>query len=73
MERSVPLLNRLALYSPLARRARTGLAAYLDLARQRRALSSLDAARLDDLGLSPDAARAEADRPVWDVPDHWMK
>lgn len=39
--------------------------------RQRRALSSLDAHLLRDIGLSEEAAQAEARRPAWDVPTHW--
>ncbi|MGR3433996.1 MAG: DUF1127 domain-containing protein [Shimia sp.] len=41
------------------------------LARSRRALARLDAARLADLGLDAAAARAEAARPAWDVPAAW--
>lgn len=39
---------------------------------QRQHLATLDAHRLDDIGLSADAARAEAARPIWDVPAHWL-
>ncbi|MBI1416318.1 MAG: DUF1127 domain-containing protein [Limimaricola sp.] len=43
------------------------------VARQRRALRELDDARLNDIGLSPRQAAAEAARPVWDVPAHWLR
>lgn len=53
--------------SPLAR-----LAAALELRRQRQALAALDDSRLADLGLTRDAARTEASRPLWDAPSHWF-
>ncbi len=43
------------------------------LMHQRRALSRLDAHRLADLGLSPEDALREANRPFWDAPAHWQK
>lgn len=43
------------------------------VARQRRALARLDDRALDDIGRSPDEARAEAARPVWDVPSQWLR
>ena len=49
------------------------LAAAYDVWRQRRALARLDDAALDDIGLSARDAHAEAKRPAWDVPDHWLK
>ncbi|GGH48800.1 DUF1127 domain-containing protein [Frigidibacter albus] len=39
--------------------------------RQRRALLRLDDALLRDIGQDPLSARAEAARPIWDVPTHW--
>lgn len=41
------------------------------LHRQRRQLALLDAARLEDIGLSQTEARREADRPFWDAPSYW--
>jgi len=41
--------------------------------RQRIHLSSLDESALNDIGVTPEEARAEARRPVWDVPQHWLK
>lgn len=73
MLRSGTLLNGLSLFSPRARHSRLGLADYLGLSRQRRALGALDARRLADLGLDAHDARTEAERPFWDVPDHWIK
>lgn len=43
------------------------------VARQRRELREMDAARLEDIGLSPRQAAAEAARPAWDVPAHWLR
>lgn len=54
--------------SPLARLNRA-----LAVWRQRRQLAQLDANRLDDLGLSDRDALREANRPFWDVPDHWRR
>ena len=42
------------------------------LSAQRRALSHLDVYLLNDLGVSPEEARREAARPVWDAPSHWQ-
>ncbi|MBS8228253.1 DUF1127 domain-containing protein [Vannielia litorea] len=54
---------------------RTGLLArimgLLALRRQRRALAALDAALLKDIGVSPEDARDEAARKLWDVPPGW--
>ena len=41
------------------------------LRHQRRRLARLDDHLLADIGLTPDAARLEAERPLWDVPAHW--
>ena len=40
---------------------------------QRKELAAFDAHQLDDLGLTRDAADAEAARPVWDAPYHWIQ
>lgn len=39
--------------------------------RQRQALASLDAAALDDIGITEDQAKTEASRPIWDVTPSW--
>ncbi len=39
--------------------------------RSRRALAALDDAALQDVGLSRLEARAEVNRPFWDVPATW--
>ena len=41
------------------------------LTRQRRRLADLSDHILNDIGISRDEARREADRPAWDVPSHW--
>lgn len=43
------------------------------LRRARRDLERLDPHLLDDIGISPDRARAEAARPIWDVPPTWRQ
>lgn len=53
----------------LLRRLDLALAAHA----QRRALASLDAQRLNDLGLTPADVARECARPVWDVPAHWLR
>jgi len=55
------------------RRRRRTLADMVALRRQRRRLSQLDDAALRDIGLTRTEAEAEAQRPVWDVPGHWIK
>lgn len=64
-----------ALSLPLARASFHPVAAMaqmIELAHQRRALAHLDASALNDMGISADAAQAEAQRPFWDAPDHWQ-
>lgn len=58
-----PLRHRLSLWQRLHR--------LLALRHQRLALARLDDHLLSDIGLTPDAARIEAERPLWDVPAHW--
>lgn len=45
----------------------------LDVRAQRARLADLDASRLADIGLTPTEAGAEAARPLWDVPRHWLR
>ncbi len=54
-------------HAPLLKR----LLAWGSLMRQRRALARLDARLLDDIGVSQNAAKSEAQRPFWDAPRHW--
>lgn len=51
----------------------TRLLAVLTLHRHRTALSRLDDRLLDDIGLSQQQAKAEQDRPFWDVPPNWRQ
>ncbi|MEO0670109.1 MAG: DUF1127 domain-containing protein [Pseudomonadota bacterium] len=44
-----------------------------DVWRSRRALARLDAAGLEDIGLTRDRADNEAAKPVWDVPATWRR
>ena len=64
----------------LANTVRTGQFSFLDLARhigathrQRQNLGALDAAALNDIGLTRTQADAEATRPIWDVPPNWLR
>lgn len=41
--------------------------------RQRRALLSLDAHMLKDIGVTRRDAAVEAQKPIWDAPTHWLK
>ncbi len=52
---------------------RPGLLSLISLARQRRALSKLDDAALEDIGITRAEAEAEAARPIWDAPQNWYK
>lgn len=54
-------------------RTKPGLMGYLDLYRQRRALAKLDDSRLLDLGLTREDALREANRAIWDAPQHWYR
>ena len=49
------------------------LARLAALRRARRHLERLDDHLLEDIGISPDRARAEAARPIWDVPPTWRQ
>lgn len=52
---------------------KTRLRLLIDLYRSRRALEGLDAHQLRDIGISEDLAHAEAARPIWDVPQSWLR
>jgi uncharacterized protein YjiS (DUF1127 family) len=41
--------------------------------RQRQHLMELDAHLLADIGVTAQAAQAEADRPFWDAPESWKR
>ena len=41
--------------------------------RQRQALKTLDAARLNDIGISRAQAEDEARRAFWDAPNNWTR
>ncbi|WP_424831179.1 DUF1127 domain-containing protein [Ruegeria sp.] len=45
----------------------------LSLSKQRRDLARLDDRALEDIGVTRAEARAEAARPLWDAPNHWLK
>ena len=60
--------------SPARRQSwRTKLANLASLARSRHALRKLNAQQLADIGISKAQATQEARKPLWDVPDHWLK
>ena len=41
--------------------------------RSRQILGTLDQSRLDDIGRTPEEAKAEARKGIWDGPAHWTK
>jgi uncharacterized protein YjiS (DUF1127 family) len=45
----------------------------LRLRKSRRDLAALDAHLLSDIGLTPDQARREALRKLWDAPETWQE
>jgi uncharacterized protein YjiS (DUF1127 family) len=49
------------------------IAQVLSLQRERSHLARLDDHMLCDIGLTPDAARIESERPIWDAPQNWRK
>lgn len=63
--------------SSLPARRRLSVLGYLvnlmALYRQRKQLSELSDHLLDDIGLCRKSAQKEAERPIWDAPDHWMR
>ena len=65
------LTTRIRIPFGLPRRPRP--ADVLALWRSRRALGRLGPAQLSDIGVSREAAEAEARRPPWDVPDSWRR
>ncbi|MDQ2090029.1 DUF1127 domain-containing protein [Marimonas arenosa] len=66
--------STLARFSPWFRRPvlrGPQLSALLSLRRQREQLARLDTDALADIGVTRNAALAEARRPFWDAPEHW--
>lgn len=49
------------------------LSRMLETRRQRLHLRDLSEHRLKDIGITKEEARAEANRPVWDVPLTWLR
>ncbi|MFK7837899.1 MAG: DUF1127 domain-containing protein [Sulfitobacter sp.] len=41
--------------------------------RSRQQLAALEDHMLEDIGITQKAARTEANRPLWDVPAHWLQ
>jgi len=58
---------------PKRRSGQGFLQSLVALSRQRRDLKRLDDRALADIGVSREDAIAEANRPVWDAPEHWYK
>jgi uncharacterized protein YjiS (DUF1127 family) len=44
---------------------------FFTIARQRRALATLEPHLLKDIGVTPAQVDQEAAKPGWDVPNHW--
>lgn len=49
------------------------LTSLLALRRARARLKTLEPHLLRDIGLTDEAAAYEANRPVWDAPNHWIR
>lgn len=49
------------------------LSRMIETRRQRLDLGRLSKHRLKDIGISKDEARAESERPAWDVPATWRR
>ncbi len=45
----------------------------IDLRASRIRLGQLDPHLLRDIGIAPDQAMAEAEKPFWDAPDRWLR
>ncbi|WP_428650219.1 DUF1127 domain-containing protein [Roseibium sp.] len=60
-------VSRLSFRGPLWRTIFARLGLWMQTARTRRQLLELSPAELKDLGLTSEAARAEACRPFWDT------
>lgn len=60
-----------------AQRRRKGffhqLSQLFSLQQQRRKLATYDDRILDDIGIDRATAEAEAARPIWDVPQTWLR
>lgn len=71
------ILSLSASHAPLHRSGRFSVLSWLmasvDAWRSRRQLESLDAHMLEDIGINHSQARAEANRPIWDVPSYWLQ
>jgi len=61
-----------AIHNPIADLFRY-VALGFSAAEQRRQLAALDDKMLRDIGLTREAANAEARRPGWDVPHSWLR
>ncbi len=59
--------------NPSAKGMLRKLLTFLSIRRERRALQSLDAHLLDDIGQSQQKANAEALRATWDAPNRWLR
>ncbi len=59
--------------APRTRSVWSWLVSLTALRAQRRQLASLDDHILRDIGISREDAEAEASRPLWDAPRHWLK
>lgn len=49
------------------------LVSLMGLRASRRRLGELDARMLRDIGLTPEEAAAESERPFWDAPPGWRR
>ena len=55
------------------RRLAASILRALHLRQTRQHLARLEPHMLRDIGLTPDQARREATRPIWDAPEAWLQ
>ncbi len=65
--------NQIAAFRAPWRWLWTSLARADGVYRQRQALAKMTDHMLDDIGISRTEALTEAAKPLWDVPQHWLK
>ena len=77
MEFAMTQIDLLGLAHPRTAKRRVGLlarlAAWRAVRRQRADLSRLDDYRLEDIGLTRADVARETARPLWDVPERWLR
>jgi uncharacterized protein YjiS (DUF1127 family) len=71
LERNFIMNSHISSINFKSRPARLSILKVAALWRSRRHLSALTPEQLEDAGITPSQAHAEAARPVWDAPASW--